>query len=267
VAKAGCARPLTIPPFIPMDFGDISHKGGEVWGALICRFLKAQGKKHAWVGVNGFWSFGCLKSPQWTLGRLKWISGTQDWQGGAFAYHKEYAKPRCCDVCKNFHPLDFLSVLALCPSFAPHLDGFFELFQEAAPLVRQWWGNASSSEKRLFVRTLIPRSLADLLLESLARNRLKEIMGYRHKAWPKVRQELLENFLETPPPAPTGVKGAGHSAKRGWEDSSSMRLPVAVQNFRKRMAQWVDDIWDPPSRGRGRGGPRGRGRGTLSLSV
>jgi ribonuclease HI len=268
VAKAGCARPPTVPRFSPVDYGDLSQKGTEIWGVLITRFLKQLAQVHDWRGVDQFWSFRVITKPTLvSLGRLKWVSGTQDWLNGAFAYHLEYKQVRECRACGGRHPADFLSTMALCPTFTKYLEGFFALFEETELVVRQWWNRvASSEERRLWVRSLIPSSLVGPLLKSVSRKRLKEIMENRFKQWQKTHQELMRELIDKPPPSPLGrAVNTGSSPKRGQEEMLGMGEAEHFRLFKKKLDTWAGRAGAPPSQPPPR--PRGRGRGDLSLGV
>jgi hypothetical protein len=266
VAKKGVTFPHTVTPCVPTKLGDLVHAGAEIWGPLVVKVLQALVPKHQWQGIDAFWSYkfltstgkGVVKtSPRWTLGRLKWVSGTQDWRGGAFAYHKEYKISKQCRVCGTSHPLDFLTVLAVCPLFTKFLTPFFDLFAELKDTVQQWWTTAPPDQKRLWIRTLIPKSLAHCLLTAAPRKRVREILTDRYKKWPKTHEDFCNTAIANPLPSPTG-RLTGVKTVR--DPFGAMADSPASKRFKLRMDQWVDQVWDSPPR------PAGRSRGSVSLA-
>jgi hypothetical protein len=162
VAKEALLLPRA-PGITPAEAGDLVYRGAQVTHKLILLIGSLVVPRHHWVGMDIGKTFSKkIKGPISAM-RKNWIAGEVGQGLYGFDFSLKYKTPLPCVLCGNQHPLDFLTAASHCDHLHTHaaISHFFTPFKEFAYLVKGWWTQASTYDRRWFLRSLIPTSLVN----------------------------------------------------------------------------------------------------------
>jgi hypothetical protein len=227
-AKASTRLPPA-PPMVPKEPGDLIWKGAPVGTSLLSVLIYeiVQPYYHTWVDIDIAASFGDMVWRKLSTHRLVWICGVANVYG--FAYHLQYKVAAWCPYCTtDSHPLDFLSSLAFCCTFAQERQWLFDLWPiELIPLIKSWFASASPLNQRYFVRTLVPTSLVYWLKErGFSRAFIKKAAHNRFKRFYTVIEKIKASMRSCPvSSSPLGEISGDPQAQPNGEKSLAFLPP------------------------------------------
>ena len=110
------------------------------------------------------------------------MHGRVNWDPNILSYWYESKVEKTCKLCHSQHATDVFTTLSQCQRLAPSTTAALCAgYKHLAPLIAQWHGSATSSERRLFSRSLVPISLQTHLTrhkQLLAFSRLRKRYPY-----------------------------------------------------------------------------------------
>ena len=112
-----------------------------------------------------------------------------------------------CPVCSQNHPLDPINFTSECPSMDPLRQRMFLAWPPLFDVITAvWWETQDVTNRRVFIRSLVPNSLADMLstprLESAWLNTRSHAPVKRRPALTNILHEILDHLREHPLPLP-----------------------------------------------------------------
>ena len=147
-----------------------------------------------WEGINVRLSFCNLAAYVSTM-RFKWVWGRTSWVGTAPYWCRDSPAP--CpfsdlhhaashhDIPPSWSFTDLFSLIAECPVFQGYREAFFQLWGQAAVPVSTWFSHASRSDRRNFIRSLVPTTLVSKLLQHFSATEIRTLVNARDKDWSK----------------------------------------------------------------------------------
>jgi ribonuclease HI len=178
LANQARALPLPTTSWWQSDMWRVFQHGNEITPDLshlaLTNFPSLQ-----WEGINIRLSFCNLTTYVSTM-RFKWVWGRTNWIGTAPYWHRDTPLP--CPffpVCAHNTPhyTDLFSLIAECPAFQLYRDALFQIWGQATGTVRLWFTCASRPDRRNFIRSLIPTSLVNRLVQNISPKDLQSIVN------------------------------------------------------------------------------------------
>ena len=197
---------VTPPHLHPPPLVGITYKNKPVVGKCGNTHRKNLLPKHDHLNIHTKLSFDWVAHHSWFSSfATKWalgVQGVKD-QPPFFDTTSYY-----CNACCRYHPQDPASRLAFCDLTHSHRENIILSWDaRLIPAVRNWLLECPWWEKRLFVRSLVPKSLLNKMIstlapqqESKARALIWDTMPARRTRFTSAIKSYLEWLRDQPPP-------------------------------------------------------------------
>jgi hypothetical protein len=199
---ANQARDLHLAPtaWWRQELWRVFQNGNEI-GASLSHVVLTTYPCLKWDDINIHLSF-CNLRQYFSTTRLKWIWGRTSWIGTGPYWHRDSTLP--CpfrNVCPHptSHFTDLFSLIAECPAFHAIRDAMIQLWSQASGHVQLWFMAASRSDKRNFIRTLIPTTLVSELLKTFSHRQVRTLINHRDTHWQPLiiqKRQFYANHLQ-----------------------------------------------------------------------
>ena len=197
---ADTARDLPLPTtnWWKQELWRVFFEGSEVGPDLVQVLLPRFTTLH-WEDINVTLSFQDLSRYTSTM-RYKWLWGRTSWIGTAPYYHRDSPLP-CpfAHVCVHTrdHYTDLFSLIAECPAFRSLLDSMLRWWDHGSGTVQLWYTTASRSDRRNFIRSLIPTTLVFELSKIYSSEQIRTLVQARDRQWHKGILQLRQVYATT----------------------------------------------------------------------
>ena len=185
-------------------------------------------ERHDHTGIVATISFDSASHYSWFSSfATKWSLGVKGIQGNHPFWD---LSDRKCPACDEAHPLDVISTVALCPAMSQHLGRLADAWgPNLSPRVHGWLaGNRSRGELRNFARTLVAKSLFDVLApDKEQRAFLKSILPERRRQLTAAIKDICLYRREHPAPDPLPPPLTANTFFDSWGPYSNSDRPAA----------------------------------------
>jgi ribonuclease HI len=214
------ATHLPFPPRPPAPRFSIWQGPTPIQGKIPRAIMNKLIPQHKHLNIDAGLSFlWYRKASPFSVFQWKWVNGLTAVDGFEVFSNLRIAK---CSSCDGDHCHDPLSSIAFCPAYSEHRNALLDLWPSSCSRqIQDWMAEAPPQDQRLFIRNLIPTSLAALLRGlalALPNTNATDLVVLRNLDLDKTCLKILSKLHDSPP------RHGGTSGPNAWRASVAVPL-------------------------------------------